>query len=136
MTTGVTTSGEASRLACLLLHCTALQKEEGTLSHDYCFLSCTATKTTMRLLGVFCLVFLLLHCPILQSPTWTDSVGEQCCTGSAAQTSQLHCQQADFRSLACCRLMGFGHRVYKTFDPRAKIMKETCHKLLEHLNIQ
>eukprot|EP00891_Asterochloris_glomerata_P004678 jgi/Astpho2/4678/e_gw1.00067.398.1_t len=34
------------------------------------------------------------------------------------------------------RLMGFGHRVYKTFDPRAKIMKETCHKLLEHLNIQ
>ena len=32
--------------------------------------------------------------------------------------------------------MGFGHRVYKTFDPRAKIMKETCHKLLEHLNIQ
>ncbi len=29
------------------------------------------------------------------------------------------------------RLMGFGHRVYKTFDPRAKIMKELCHKLLD-----
>lgn len=28
------------------------------------------------------------------------------------------------------RLMGFGHRVYKTFDPRAKIMKDLCHKLL------
>lgn len=28
------------------------------------------------------------------------------------------------------RLMGFGHRVYKTFDPRAKIMKGLCHKLL------
>ncbi len=28
------------------------------------------------------------------------------------------------------RLMGFGHRVYKTFDPRAKIMKELCHKVL------
>lgn len=28
------------------------------------------------------------------------------------------------------RLMGFGHRVYKTFDPRAKILKELCHKLL------
>ena len=28
------------------------------------------------------------------------------------------------------RLMGFGHRVYKTFDPRAKILKEHCHKLL------
>lgn len=28
------------------------------------------------------------------------------------------------------RLMGFGHRVYKTFDPRAMILKELCHKLL------
>ena len=28
------------------------------------------------------------------------------------------------------RLMGFGHRVYKNFDPRARILKETCHKLL------
>ena len=28
------------------------------------------------------------------------------------------------------RLMGFGHRVYKTFDPRALIMKKLCHKLL------
>ncbi len=28
------------------------------------------------------------------------------------------------------RLMGFGHRVYKTFDPRAMIMKDLCHKLL------
>lgn len=33
------------------------------------------------------------------------------------------------------RLMGFGHRVYKTYDPRAKIMKETCHNLLKTLNI-
>jgi len=29
------------------------------------------------------------------------------------------------------RLMGFGHRVYKNFDPRAKILKEACHKLLK-----
>jgi citrate synthase len=28
------------------------------------------------------------------------------------------------------RLMGFGHRIYKTFDPRAQILKEFCHKLL------
>lgn len=28
------------------------------------------------------------------------------------------------------RLMGFGHRVYKNFDPRARVLKETCHKLL------
>ncbi len=31
------------------------------------------------------------------------------------------------------RLMGFGHRVYKTYDPRAKIMKKTCDSLLEVL---
>ncbi len=29
------------------------------------------------------------------------------------------------------RLMGFGHRVYKTYDPRGKIMKEMCHKVLK-----
>lgn len=29
------------------------------------------------------------------------------------------------------RLMGFGHRVYKNYDPRAKVMQETCHKVLE-----
>jgi len=33
------------------------------------------------------------------------------------------------------RLMGFGHRVYKNFDPRAKIIKESCHRLLEKLGI-
>lgn len=32
------------------------------------------------------------------------------------------------------RLMGFGHRVYKTYDPRAKILKEDCKKVLEKLN--
>lgn len=30
------------------------------------------------------------------------------------------------------RLMGFGHRVYKNFDPRAKIVRDMCHKVLEH----
>ena len=34
------------------------------------------------------------------------------------------------------RLMGFGHRVYKTYDPRAKIMKKTCDKVLSKLNIR
>ncbi|MBR1965239.1 MAG: citrate synthase [Lentisphaeria bacterium] len=33
------------------------------------------------------------------------------------------------------RLMGFGHRVYKTYDPRAKIIREECHKLLAHMDI-
>jgi len=31
------------------------------------------------------------------------------------------------------KLMGFGHRVYKNFDPRAKIIRETCHQVLENL---
>jgi citrate synthase len=31
------------------------------------------------------------------------------------------------------RLMGFGHRVYKNFDPRAKIAREMCHKVLAKL---
>ena len=32
------------------------------------------------------------------------------------------------------RLMGFGHRVYKTYDPRAKIMKKMCDLVLAKLN--
>ena len=34
------------------------------------------------------------------------------------------------------RLMGFGHRVYKNMDPRAQIMKQTCHEVLEELKLQ
>jgi citrate synthase len=34
------------------------------------------------------------------------------------------------------RLMGFGHRVYKNFDPRAKIMAKTCHEVLAELGIK
>ena len=34
------------------------------------------------------------------------------------------------------RLMGFGHRVYKTFDPRAKIIKKECHAFLEKMHIK
>ncbi|EFL90246.1 citrate synthase [Ahrensia sp. R2A130] len=33
------------------------------------------------------------------------------------------------------RLMGFGHRVYKNYDPRAKIMQQTCHEVLNDLGI-
>ena len=36
---------------------------------------------------------------------------------------------------AHARLMGFGHRVYKNFDPRAKIIKESTHALLKKLNV-
>jgi len=34
------------------------------------------------------------------------------------------------------RLMGFGHRVYKNYDPRAKVMQETCHEVLAELGIK
>jgi citrate synthase len=34
------------------------------------------------------------------------------------------------------RLMGFGHRVYKNHDPRAKLMRETCHEVLNELGLQ
>ena len=34
------------------------------------------------------------------------------------------------------RLMGFGHRVYKNFDPRAKVMEKICHEVLNDLKIK
>ena len=34
------------------------------------------------------------------------------------------------------RLMGFGHRVYKNFDPRAKVMKATCDEVLNELGLE
>lgn len=34
------------------------------------------------------------------------------------------------------RLMGFGHRVYKNYDPRARIMSRTCHEVLNELGIK
>jgi citrate synthase len=34
------------------------------------------------------------------------------------------------------RLMGFGHRVYKNYDPRATVMRESCHEVLEELKVQ
>ena len=33
------------------------------------------------------------------------------------------------------KLMGFGHRVYKNYDPRAKIIKKACDEVLSQLNI-
>jgi len=34
------------------------------------------------------------------------------------------------------RLMGFGHRIYKNFDPRAKIIRDMCHELLNELDVK
>lgn len=33
------------------------------------------------------------------------------------------------------RLMGFGHRVYKNYDPRATVMRDTCHEVLREMNV-
>ena len=34
------------------------------------------------------------------------------------------------------RLMGFGHRVYKNFDPRSRVMQQSCHEVLEELGVK
>jgi len=34
------------------------------------------------------------------------------------------------------RLMGFGHRVYKNYDPRATVMRDTCHAVLDELGVR
>ena len=34
------------------------------------------------------------------------------------------------------RLRGFGHRVYKNFDPRARVLEKTCHEVLDELGIE
>ena len=34
------------------------------------------------------------------------------------------------------KLMGFGHRVYKNYDPRAKLMQETCDEVLKELGLE
>jgi len=34
------------------------------------------------------------------------------------------------------RLMGFGHRVYKNYDPRVKVMQQTCHEVLAELGVE
>jgi citrate synthase len=34
------------------------------------------------------------------------------------------------------RLMGFGHRVYKSYDPRARVAKKICRKVMDHLGVE
>lgn len=57
--------------------------------------------------------------------------------------SEIHDNGGDYREAIArardkndpFRLMGFGHRVYKTYDPRAKIMKKMCHNMLGAMNV-
>ncbi len=58
--------------------------------------------------------------------------------------SRIHKEGGDFRKAIerakdkndPFRLMGFGHRVYKTYDPRAKIMKRMCDQVLDALHLE
>ncbi|HMA87852.1 MAG TPA: citrate synthase, partial [Burkholderiales bacterium] len=53
--------------------------------------------------------------------------------GGLANVGEFIAKVKDKNSTA--RLMGFGHRVYKNYDPRAKLMRETCHEVLEELGL-
>jgi len=54
-------------------------------------------------------------------------------SGGVAKIGEFIAQVKDKNSNV--KLMGFGHRVYKNYDPRAKLMRETCHEVLEALGL-
>jgi citrate synthase len=53
--------------------------------------------------------------------------------GGVAKIGEFISQVKDKNSTV--KLMGFGHRVYKNYDPRAKLMRETCHEVLGELGL-
>ena len=53
--------------------------------------------------------------------------------GGEAKLPEFIAQVKDKNSTV--KLMGFGHRVYKNYDPRAKLMRETCHEVLDELGL-
>ncbi|MEY4654040.1 MAG: Citrate synthase, partial [Pseudomonadota bacterium] len=53
--------------------------------------------------------------------------------GGVAKIGEFIKQAKDKNSAV--KLMGFGHRVYKNYDPRAKLMQETCKEVLGHLGV-
>ncbi|MBQ0958831.1 citrate (Si)-synthase [Ideonella sp. 4Y11] len=53
--------------------------------------------------------------------------------GGVAKVGEFMSQVKDKNSGV--KLMGFGHRVYKNYDPRAKLMRETCHEVLGELGL-
>jgi citrate synthase len=54
--------------------------------------------------------------------------------GGVAKVGQFMEQVKDKNSGV--KLMGFGHRVYKNYDPRAKLMQETCNEVLAELGLE
>ncbi len=55
-------------------------------------------------------------------------------SGGVAKIGEFIKQAKDKNSAV--KLMGFGHRVYKNYDPRAKLMQETCKEVLSHLGVE
>src|SRR5438132_7368068 len=55
-------------------------------------------------------------------------------TGGAEKIGEFVAKVKDKNSNV--KLMGFGHRVYKNYDPRAKLMQETCREVLSELGLQ
>jgi len=53
--------------------------------------------------------------------------------GGVAKIGEFIAQVKDKNSSV--KLMGFGHRVYKNYDPRAKLMRETCNEVLDSLGL-
>ena len=54
--------------------------------------------------------------------------------GGVAKIGEFVAQVKDKNSTV--KLMGFGHRVYKNYDPRAKLMRETCYEVLGELGLE
>jgi citrate synthase len=60
-------------------------------------------------------------------------LGEIQAMGGVAKIGEFIAQVKDKNSNV--KLMGFGHRVYKNYDPRAKLMRETCYEVLNDLGL-
>ena len=63
-----------------------------------------------------------------------NMLGDIQAMGGVAKIGEFIAQVKDKSSNV--KLMGFGHRVYKNYDPRAKLMRETCHEVLNELGLQ
>ena len=61
-------------------------------------------------------------------------LGELQAAGGLAKVGEFMEQVKDKNSSV--KLMGFGHRVYKNYDPRAKLMQETCNEVLAELGLE
>jgi citrate synthase len=62
-----------------------------------------------------------------------NMLGEIQAMGGVAKIGEFIAQVKDKNSNV--KLMGFGHRVYKNYDPRAKLMRETCYEVLNDLGL-